>query len=485
MFKKNIGKRLFIQSSSNLFFQIFTVLLRLAYVPFIISYIGISNYGLVVTIISFSSYISLIDIGLRNYIINRCTKFYYQNKLSLTISIFSKTIKLILLLVISSIIIIILFYLNINYLDDFINIEKNILAPCLLLCISNLIALLISFFSGYFRVIGKLIFSLFYETLTIIFPIISFIIIFFFVIGENKEISSLYYFSVIIFSFTLILLIIISIIFNRALPFKIIFKKKLDIKKYFKYVKKSIFFMIWWINSLIVANVIIQFTAIYIGSTDVAEISVMRMITNLVVVFIGAICHPILPDITRFSSDSDDSFFKKIIRSYYFLLFISTILPIICLYFVGEKFLNMWINDLVFDTEIFIILLIMTSFTCYNVQNSNILLVINKHEKYAICNLFNSVFYILVSYLLIKNKGLIGLLYAFVIYEIINTLIAQIFLNIYFDNLRKILVSFLFINLFFIFLLYYIPQLIILFLLLILLILFLNFNNIKNSLINF
>ena len=275
------------------------------------------------------------------------------------------------------------------------------------------------------------------------------------------------------------MLFLIFKILNKKINLVEILTQKLNLKRYLRYIKHSIYFTLWSLNSLIVANVIIQFTAIFIGSVEVAELNIMRMVTNLTILFIGAICHPILPDITRFSSDKDDNLFKKLIGSYYIILTTLTFILVLFLVFFGEIIIKYWVDDNIFNNKVFIFLLLITSLTSFNVQNSNILLVINKHEKYALLNLVNSAIYVLMSYLLMKKFSINGLLFSLIIYEIINVLIVQYLLNFYFSNLRKIFISILILNIIFVLLIYIIPIGAFCLCLIIIFYILINFRNIK------
>ena len=80
-FNINLKKRIISSSSSNILFQFIITISRLIQVPILINFFGADGYGKLLVIVSAASYITLFELGLKYFAINRLTKLYFEEKL--------------------------------------------------------------------------------------------------------------------------------------------------------------------------------------------------------------------------------------------------------------------------------------------------------------------------------------------------------------------------------------------------------------------
>ena len=235
-FNINLKKRIISSSSSNILFQFIITISRLIQVPILINFFGADGYGKLLVIVSAASYITLFELGLKYFAINRLTKLYFEEKIDKFNIFYLQVLKFIfymslsLILILSFISVILLF---LNYSNDYIIIS------ILLFFINNILITYLYFFSSYFKFEGKLVTNFFFEMLIIVIPI--FLIILWTHLKTNSNNFDYIIISLIsIFSSIIILIFVKRIIFKKF-NFLNAFQIKLNIKYMFIILKRSIF----------------------------------------------------------------------------------------------------------------------------------------------------------------------------------------------------------------------------------------------------
>ena len=444
-FNINLKKRIISSSSSNILFQFIITISRLIQVPILINFFGADGYGKLLVIVSAASYITLFELGLKYFAINRLTKLYFEEKIDKFNIFYLKILKFIfyislsLILILSFISVILLF---LNYSNDYIIIS------ILLFFINNILITYLYFFSSYFKFEGKLVTNFFFEMLIIVIPI--FLIILWTHLKTNSNNFDYIIISLIsIFSSIIILIFVKRIIFKKF-NFLNAFQIKLNIKYMFIILKRSIFFIIFLLNNLILVHFSTLIIAYYLNNYLVAQFNTLKTITNIIVLSIATLTHPILSEITRYFTDKKTYFINKIINFYFFCSMVILFIINILLDYFGSDIFYIWIKEGIdFDKKLFGLLILSTSLNIINILLSNLILAVNKHIKYSKSLTFFNVFYIIICIILTKYFGILGVVYSLIIYETLHMILLFV---IYKLNVNEYVNKILFFILVFIFL---------------------------------
>jgi len=438
-----LKKRMILSSSTNIFFQIFINILRLVQVPILIKFLGAEGYGKLLVIIASASYITLFELGLKYFAINRLTKLYYEEKFNKFKIFYSQILKFVLLIstILIAILLILILVLMIRNIANY-----YFYIAILLFFINNILITFLYFFSSYYKFEGRLVFNFFIETLLIAMPIIAIII------WVNIKVESNYtdYIYIALLSLISTIFIFYQILkkINKKLDVFFMLSRKLKSLYISRIIRKSIFYLMFSVNNLVIIHFSTLIIAYFLTTYQVAQFNTMKTVTNLIVLSIATITHPLLSELTRYYNDQKSYYFKKIINFYFlgsliFLFFINIILIKF-----GENIYYIWINDgLSFDKEIFYFLIFSTSLNIMNILFSNLILSINKHVQYSkILTIFN-IFYVFLCFILVKNLGLFGVIVTLIIYEVLHmvllTFIYKNHLSNYKSNVYRLLVIFI------------------------------------------
>tara|TARA_B100000963_G_C22524812_1_gene624773 strand:- start:61 stop:1026 length:966 start_codon:yes stop_codon:yes gene_type:complete len=252
-----------------------------------------------------------------------------------------------------------------------------------------------------------------------------------------------------IFSSIIILIFVKRIIFKKF-NFLNAFQIKLNIKYIFIILKRSIFFIIFSLNNLILVHFSTLIIAYYLNNYLVAQFNTLKTITNIIVLSIATLTHPILSEITRYFTDKKTYFINKIINFYFFCSMVILFIINILLDYFGSDIFYIWIKEGIdFDKKIFGLLILSTSLNIINILLSNLILAVNKHIKYSKSLTFFNVFYIIICIILTKYFGILGVVYSLIIYETLHMLLLFV---IYKLNVNEYVNKILFFILVFIFL---------------------------------
>lgn len=439
-----LKKRMIFSSSSNVFFQVFINILRLIQVPILIKFLGAEGYGKLLVIIASASYITLFELGLKYFAINRLTKLYYEERFNKFKVFYSQILRFILL--VSTILIVILLILILALaIKDIINFHFYI--AILLFFINNILITFLYFFSSYYKFEGRLVLNFFIETLLIAIPIIGILVL------ANLKVNSNYadyiYMALISLISTILIFYFILKKINKKIDVLFYLNRKLKVKYILKILSKSIYYLIFSLNNLVIVHFSTLIIAIFLTNYQVAQFNTMKTITNIVVLSIATVTHPLLSEITRYFNDKKSYYFTKIFN-FYFLSSIIVLFTInIILTKFGKDIYYIWIkNDLLFNEKIFYFLIFSTSLSIMNILTSNLILSINKHIAYSKFLTIYNIFYVFLCFILTKKFGLQGVVFSLLIYEMLHMLllvfIYRNYLSEYKYKIYKILIIFIF-----------------------------------------
>lgn len=424
MFIKNDSFKIDIISSSifNTFFQIIIFLARIIQVPIILKFYGVNNYGGIILMISIASYFTIFELGFKNYIINKSIKLYFEKKYEDFEEVYFQSIRFI--ICISSILVLtVTITCSVFYYLEVLFDNKIWLISIIILITYVLLGNIFTLVTQYFRIINKQLITHFIDAFTILLPIL--LLLFYIHLKTNfKE------FDIIIYSLiNLISIVIVFILVIWKLKFDINIKNfffgNINFKIIFKNLKKSIFFTVFSSNTILITHSITQIIAISLSNSDVTIFNTTKMITNLIIFFIGSFSMPFLADITRRNKIENKREMKSILEFYHYTIFVILFSGSLFLYFFGGIIYNYWLSniEIVFDYKLFELLILSTILHVYNLSNSNILISTNNHIKLSIINICTSIAFIILSFYLINKFLLIGIVYSIILLEITNVIL--------------------------------------------------------------
>ncbi|SDC58173.1 oligosaccharide flippase family protein [Halanaerobium congolense] len=393
-------KRNVVLSYINLLTQMITGFFLL---PFIVSALGNSAYGLMELVYTVTGFVGVLDFGFGNAVI-RYTALYNtkerKNKINIiaTYSFFIYSIIAILVFGFG-----LLVYFNFGYIFNLSSQEINIGKIIFIIGLANsLLQLPATTFSAVIRGYNK--YNFYYVTMIAktLFRMIIIIIMF-----------KLNYGLITLFIVDLVVNLLLNIswfIFNiKKLEFKFTFGK-IDKKLRNEFLKYSFYIFLIIITDKIYWKTDNILLGILTTTDDIAIYSVSQKIVNYFRSIAIAFGSAFLPKLTNMSSGKKVnkeiiSFFKRASK-YQFVIVLLFLTNFI---FLGKDFITLWVGkDFISAYKYSLIIMIPLSVSLFQTTGPNILQAINKHQKQSIVFLFNALLNIVLTIFLVKKYGVIG-----------------------------------------------------------------------------
>ena len=414
------GKRIVTGSFFSILGQVINSLNKIILVPFFLLAWGKLFYGEWLVIYAFVSYLAISDIGLQHYVINRLTQIYSRGNIRKYNQVLGSTLKLYALITIVILCTFLAFVLFTPY-DKWLNITQSSLfdirLTTIILGVSVLTKITVDFIGGLYNSFGqfpKRILLINIDELLLIALLVCVLIL-----RGGFIWASLIY---LIASLGLGIYYYFDIKRNHPdIKFDLI-RSKLKISLAF--VIPSLLFLLITLASIFRLQGMLLMISSVIGVSAVAIYSIHRTLANIIQQAMLAISNSVWPEVT---SSYERKNYKKIDSLHSFLmkitLFISFSVSII-LFFIGKDILALWTDmQIDFQPILWSAILIYVVLTIIWETSGTFLLASNQHKKYALTRFFGSVAAILVSFILVKKIGLIGIPIGLLLSESLSCLI--------------------------------------------------------------
>jgi len=416
--KKNI-----IFSYMNLFVSMLTGFLLL---PFIVSSLGSSDYGLMQLVYSLTGYIGILDLGLGNAVI-RFTALYNTEEKKNKINTVA-TYSLIVYGTVAILGFIVGLFIFFNF-GSYFNLTQNEVNKGKILFMIGLINALLQLpsmtFSAVIKGFNK--YNYVYGTIVIKTILRAILIAIMFNMGFGL---------ITLFSIDLItsqLLNLSWFIYNiRKLKLKFSlgqldpeFKKEFGIYSFYVFLGVVTDLIYWKTDNILLG--------IFTSTKDIAVYSISQQIVNYYKTIASGFTAAFLPKLTNmaFDKSSDNkllSFFKRASK----YQFIIVILILINFIFLGRDFITLWVgNNFIKAYKYTLIIMIPLSIPLFQTTGFQILYAKNKHKTRSVVYLINAILNILISIYLINKIGVVGAAFGTAIAMTLGNII---FMNYYYKK---------------------------------------------------
>lgn len=414
--KTGTAKRTALGSFWNFFSIFIRALEQIIFVPLFLWAWGKALYGEWMTLFSMMGYLSISNLGMGEYILNKMTQTYSKGNYKDYAKIFKSAFGIYLLISIILIILLAFFSFFTPFLDWFnIDSANAFSARLSLLILGSYIILgtISGLINGLYVTVGKFVKSKILNNLRD-FLLIVFVAIVVFSGGKFISVSLVYLLLLLIFT----LFIYFDNVKNHS---EIDLKNtKIDWKLGKSFILPGLIFMLIPLSNMIYLQGSVLVISSILGSVAVAIFTVHRTLANLIQRFTNVIDPAIKPELTAGEVRGDypkiqliHKFFNKLI------LFISISLSSILL-FVGKDLMNLWTNgEIAFDKNLWIVFIVLVPVLAFWSFNSSFQEATNKYGKLAIARISTTILGLILAILLGNQFGLIGILIGFLISELL------------------------------------------------------------------
>lgn len=223
-------------------------------------------------------------------------------------------------------------------------------------------------------------------------------------------------------------------------------RSSIDWKLAGSFVVPGLIFLLIPLSNMIYLQGSILVISSVLGSVAVAVFGVHRTLANLIQRFTSTLNPAIRPELTAGEARGEYEKIQLIHRMFTkVVLFVSISLSISLLFF-GEEIMQLWTGgEIVFDSNLWILFLVLIPILAFWNFSSNFQIATNKYKKLALSRIISTALGLVLAIVLIKPLGLVGVVLGFLVSELLVDFwyIPYNTLGIIRENKKKFIVSFL------------------------------------------
>jgi len=385
-------------------------------VPLFLRAWGKELYGEWLSICAVVAYLSLSDLGIKNYVTNRLTQAYSKGDLKRYWKIFYSALRLYLALL-SFLMVAFGVFVFFAPLSDWLGIKlagKETMRIAFLVMGGHLlIGLILGLFSGVYQSMGK------YSRAALILNVKEIILLVFLAVAlflnPNFIAISLIYFLA-------LLTLLFFVVKDTGVGYARIGAglAQADWNLSFSFIAPSLFFLMLVLGNTLRGQSILLVINGALGAGAVAVFSVHRTLSNLIQKIVTSINGALCPELTAMEERKN---FRKMQLTFHLLIKIALFLSFsaaIFLFFTGEDVIRVWTRGRIeFQPLLWLIFMIYMPISALWWASGIFQVSTNKHKKYALTRVGSSVIGLLLAMILTKTFGLAGALAGFAIAEIL------------------------------------------------------------------
>lgn len=169
-----------------------------------------------------------------------------------------------------------------------------------------------------------------------------------------------------------------------------------------------LFFLIKLSNGLTIQGSVLV-VSVFAGGASVAVFVVHRTLLNLMRQFVGFFCSALWPELTSLEALGKYDKLRVVHRLTVKLMFLSTVFISIWLHFAGKDIIELWtlnkitFHQILFDTFL-LYLIVQTPYS----TSGTFLAAINRHKSVCICSILSSAMGIGLAIVLVRYMGMVG-----------------------------------------------------------------------------
>lgn len=409
-----------------------SIITTILYTPILVKYLGTEEFGVYSLVGSFAAYLSILDLGLGNAVV----KFIATNQVKGKQSKESSLIGTFIILFLCMSLLAFILGMTIYYLSEKLfsgnldeNSVKDIKKMILILTFSIVISLPLSIFGSVVQAYEKLILFKVMNLIRITsLPILGIMLVIF----DFKSVALIIMSSIV----NLIILLFFMIYSFKKLKIQVNFKK-IEIKEVKEIVTYSFFIFLNVLVDQVYWNTGQFILGVKGSSIDIAIYAISIQFVRMYMTSSTAISGLFLPMLSKKVANNHSalSLTKLVIKvgkiQLYILFFI-----VLGFYFFGEYFLEIWVgND--YKGAYLIVLVLMSALTIPLSQNViiSLLQAMNKHIFRSVIFLFIAILNLIISLVIAKDYGGLGLAIVTASSLIFGNIIAM---NIYYHSYIKL-----------------------------------------------
>ena len=414
--QKGITKRVVSGSFITILGEGIVALKHIFLVPLFLWTWGELVYGEWLTLYALVAYLPLVDIGMKDYVVNRLTQCYSRGNLKEYTKILHSSLRLYLTLVVllSTILAMLVFYapfsrwLNINITG-----ESTLKITVFIIGTYFLSRIPLGLIYGLYHSFGEFSRRAVLINIQEIFLFV-FLVLVLFLKGNFILVSAVQFIPILILgSFVL------WDIKRRHSEIRFGFSSA-DWRLALSFVKPgSLFFIITLANILKIQGSILIISA-FLGSSAVVVFAVHRTLAHLILKIVIAIKGAIWPELTAIEARQD---YKKMQFIHNFLIKLSLFISFSCvcfLFFTGKGIIRIWTQGKIpFQPMLWIAVLIYLPFNCLWEISSVFQVSINKHKKFSLCRIVSAILGLILAIILTNIWGIMGTFIGFIIPEVL------------------------------------------------------------------
>lgn len=209
--------------------------------------------------------------------------------------------------------------------------------------------------------------------------------------------------------------------YKRFYWVKFINIKLVDIKYIKTVISPSFSFLLFSGANILTMQGSMLLIATSLGTAQVVIYNTLRLVSNSVRQFVGIINSALWPEFTTALSNNNIMTAIQLHRSALRIAFYLPVMVIIFIMLAGKPLMHLWMGENSSSFSIALLTTMLVSALTYSIWNTSAItmLSINKHGKIAVYYFTFTAVSLLVSLLIIKEFGLIGITYCFIVSDLI------------------------------------------------------------------
>ncbi len=414
--KTGTTKRVIWGSLFNILGEGIGILKNLLLVPLFLGSWGILVYGEWLAIYALVGYLTLANIGMQSFVINRLTQAYARGNLEEFTEIFHSALRL--YLIIAGVLLLIFagFVFSCPFtslLNITITNENMVKAAAFVLGTYLLFTVPFGLIIGLYQSLGEYPRrAMFINTHHIL--LVGFLALALFFKSNFIIVSSMYFIPM-----SVLTVFMLYDIKRRHPEIQLGFSRA-DWKLSTSFIRPGLLFLLIPLADALKIQGGVLVLSVSLGAATVTTFVIHRTLSNLIFRLTDSVNRALWPELTVAQARKD---YKKIQLAHNFLIKVSLFLSLssaVFLFFSGKDIIRIWTQDkIVFHPLLWLILLAYLPVNCLWRTSGIFQVSTNQYKLYSFCRILSGVFGIIFAVVLTRLWGVVGVLLGFVIAELI------------------------------------------------------------------
>tara|TARA_Y200000002_G_scaffold366537_1_gene357600 strand:- start:17164 stop:18510 length:1347 start_codon:yes stop_codon:yes gene_type:complete len=419
-----------IQNLSSYFStQVLIIIFQLISVPVFLKLLGTDSYGELIFLTTIPGFLLLGEAGFGTVVNNEVIFRVSKNKINEANKLVVSSICLISIIYNLISFTIIFFFYNLNYQFYYIN-DSELLILFLFFWIGGFVSILFGIFQSYLRADNFHHINVYWTNFTRLIEIITPLILLFY----TKSLFILFLLPILLrlISFSLFL----YFIKKRVVWFNFHFNHNNNLTEFVPYISKSLHYFLFTFGQGLLIQGSTWLVGYKLGNTSLVQFNTIRTLVNAGKFLLGIINNSFLPEFTKFISKGQNIITNTLFFLSIHITFFVMVLLTSTLFIFGELIINLWTDKGILINKVFFNLLTLELlFFSFWFISSNLLVSINKHEFISRVFAILSLFFFIITYLLIDVINITAVPVALIIMDLFMIYYVFKYVKVEFKNI--------------------------------------------------